>query len=242
MQIKKRLTGFSQQLSAATEVILEVKSGEGGDDSKLFVHDLFAALSRYALRSGFQVEKLADDLGHVTATVRGSGVWQRFNRQIGTHCVQRIPPTENRNRRHTSYVAVAVLPIVQRVQEPLNSTDVDVKTQGGHGPGGQHQNKSDSAVRMTHRPTKISVFINGRDQHANRAEALRVLTARVRDQEQQARDADYRSARQMQLGNAGRGKKIRTYNFVNDRAVDHRTLAKAKVKRVIEKGYFELLD
>jgi len=125
---------------------------------------------------------------------------------------------------------------------PLPPCEIEVKTQKGHGPGGQHQNKTDSAVRMTHLPTGLKVFVNGRDQHSNRAEALKILTARVRDFEQQSVDAEYCRLRKSQLGNAGRGQKIRTYNFMNDRAVDHRTGAKAKVRRVINKGEFELLN
>ena len=161
---------------------------------------------------------------------------------IGKHCVQRVPPTENRGRRHTSYLGVAVLPIMDLTLEPLPQSEIKVKTQRGHGPGGQHQNKTDSAVRMAHVPKGITVFINGRDQHSNRAEALRVLTARVRDFEQQEVDSEYRALRKSQLGNVGRGDKIRTYNYLNDRASDHRTGAKAKVRRVIKKGEFELLD
>ncbi|MEL7498597.1 MAG: peptide chain release factor-like protein [Planctomycetota bacterium] len=234
-------TGFSRQLSAANEIVLEVKSGEGGDDAKLFVHELYTALAKYAKRHGLSVSVVTEVTGHVVAIVRGQNVWSLFQNQIGTHCVQRIPPTESRNRRHTSYVAVGVLPLIETNLAQLDASEIEVKTQGGHGPGGQHQNKSDSAVRMTHRPTGIQVYINGRSQHANRAEALRVLTARVHDAQKLKDDAAYRTERQMQLGQAGRGKKIRTYNFLNDRAVDHRTGRKSKVRTIIEKGQFERL-
>ena len=206
-------TGFSQKLSGATEVILEVKGGEGGNDSKLFARDLFAALSKYALRNRLKVTVLSDETGHVIAKITGANVWRFMQSQIGKHCVQRIPPTENRGRRHTSYLAVAILPMIDLTLDALPSSEIKVKTQRGHGPGGQHQNKTDSAVRMTHVPTGITVFINGRDQHSNRAEALRVLTARVRDFEQQEVDDEYRKLRKSQLGNVGRGDKIRTYNL-----------------------------
>ena len=156
--------------------------------------------------------------------------------------MQRVPPTEIKGRRHTSYLSVAVLPIINVAEKPLDASEIEIKTQGGHGPGGQHQNRRDSAVRMTHLPTGIQVFINGRSQHANRAEALRILTARVRDHEQQAADANYRSLRKSQFGSTGRGNKIRTYNYVKDRAVDHRTGKKTRVRRVIEKGEFDLLE
>lgn len=226
----------------ATEVIVEVKGGEGGDDSKLFAHDLFTAIARYANRHGVKVDLLSSHDGHLIGKFKGPNVWALLEPQIGTHCVQRVPPTENRGRRHTSYLGVAVLPLLDSTFEPLDRSEVQIKTQGGSGPGGQHQNKRDSAVRATHVPTGISVFINGRSQHANKDEAIRVLTARVRDVQQQQSNAGYRALRKSQLGNSGRGTKIRTYNFLNDRAVDHRTGAKVKVGKVIDKGEFERLN
>lgn len=241
-QMPRVQTGFSQKLRDATEVIVELKGGEGGDDSKLFVHDLFAGIVRFANRNGLKIEIVSEVRGHVTAECKGANAWQLLEPLIGTHCVQRVPPTETKGRRHTSYLAVAVLPVIRQLHRPLDMSEVIVKCQGGHGPGGQHQNKSDSAVRMTHVSTGIQVFINGRSQHANRETALRILTARVRDHEQQKADDRYRKIRKSQMGNAGRGTKIRTYNYLNDRAVDHRTGARAKVRRVIEKGEFELLD
>lgn len=124
----------------------------------------------------------------------------------------------------------------------LPESELAVTTQGGHGKGGQHQNKRDSAVRMRHVPTGLTVFINGRDQHANRREALRILTAKVNDYKQSQADAQYAVARKAQLGDAGRGGKIRTYNFIDCRAVDHRSGRKTPhVRRVIERGEFELL-
>ena len=226
----------------ASEVVVEVKGGEGGDDSKLFAHDLFSALTRYANRNGIKVVLLSSADGHLIGTFKGPGVWALLEPQIGTHCVQRVPPTENRGRRHTSYLGVAVLPILNSTLQPLAKSEIQIKTQGGSGPGGQHQNKRDSAVRVTHLPTGISVFINGRSQYANKDEAIRVLTARVRDVQQQEENASYRALRKSQLGNSGRGTKIRTYNFLNDRAVDHRTGAKVKVGKVIDKGEFERLN
>jgi len=235
--------GFSRSLREANEVIVEVKGGEGGDDSKLFAHDLFAALTRYAKRHGVKVEPLSSADGHLIGKFNGPNVWQLLEPQIGKHCVQRVPPTENRGRRHTSYLCVAVLPMLQSNFQPLERSEIRIKTQGGHGAGGQHQNKRDSAVRVTHIPTGISVFINGRSQHANRHEAIRVLTARVRDSEQQTANASYRELRKSQFGNSGRGgTKIRTYNYLKDRAVDHRTGAKVNVRKVIDKGEFELLN
>ena len=233
---------FDQALRTANEVILEVKGGEGGDDSKLFAHNLFAALSKYAIRHGLLVEVVSNVPGHICATVRGKRVWQLLKPEMGKHCVQRVPPTEQRGRRHTSYLAVAVLPIINFAMKSLPESEIEIKTQRGHGPGGQHQNKTDSAVRMTHLPTGIKVLINGRDQRSNRTQALKILTARVRDQEQQQANDSYRQLRQSQLGNVGRGQKIRTYNYIDDRAVDHRNGARSRVRAVIEKGQFELLQ
>ena len=132
---------FDQNLQSATEVILEVKGGEGGNDSKLFAHDLFAALAKYAIRSGLQVTIVSTTHGHICASVKGKEVWNTLRLEVGTHCVQRVPPTEQRGRRHTSYVAVAVLPIVSSTREPLPRSEIEVKTQRGHGPGDNTRTK-----------------------------------------------------------------------------------------------------
>lgn len=218
---------------------MELKSGEGGDDAKLFVGELFAAISKFAISKSLQLTLLTSNSGHIAARVEGKRVWNILAPEIGTHCVQRVPPTETKGRRHTSYVSVGVLPIVDRHLPPLNMKVVEVTTQGGHGKGGQHQNKSDSAVRMKHLPTGLSVFINGRKQVANKAEAIRVLTARVHDHERQKTDAEYRKLRQSQFGSSGRGQKIRTYNFMDGRVVDHRTNRKSNIKSVVAKGDFD---
>ncbi|MFK7766028.1 MAG: PCRF domain-containing protein [Mariniblastus sp.] len=233
---------FSEQLNGATEVVLELKSGEGGDDSKLFVHDLFSALSKYLIAHQLIIDEMSVEPGQVVAVVRGKHVWKILGSEVGCHCVQRIPPTETKGRRHTSYLSVAVFPIVESAGSALDLSEVEIKTQGGHGPGGQHQNRRDSAVRITHRPTGIQVFINGRSQHANRREGLRVLTARVNDHLCQQTNESYQDVRKSLLGNRGRGNKIRTYNFIDDRAVDHRTGKKASAKKVLSRGCFDLLS
>jgi peptide chain release factor 1 len=228
-------------LHDATEVVLEIKAGEGGDDAKLFVHDLFVALSRFLNGLGLTCDEISIVSGHVVAVVRGANIWDALKSEIGCHCVQRIPPTETKGRRHTSYLSVAVLPLVDQSFVVVKSSEIEIKTQGGHGPGGQHQNRRDSAVRLIHRPTGIQVFVNGRSQLANRREGLRILNARVNDHWKQKSDAGYLEVRKMLLGDRGRGNKIRTYNFLNDRAADHRNGKKASVKRVIGRGCFELL-
>ncbi len=232
---------FSEQLVDATEVVLEIKSGEGGDDSKLFVHDLYQALAKFLIAQNLRIDEMSAVPGQVVAVVRGKNVWENVRHEVGSHCVQRIPPTETKGRRHTSYLSVAVFPIVESIETNLDLSDVEIKTQGGHGPGGQHQNRRDSAVRMTHRPTGIQVFINGRSQLANRREGFRVLTARVNEHLRQQSNASYLGNRKAQLGHRGRGNKIRTYNFIDDRAVDHRTGKKASAKKVLGQGKFDLL-
>jgi peptide chain release factor 1 len=139
-------------------------------------------------------------------------------------------------------VSVAVLPLPpQKDLKPIPSDEIEVKTQGGHGKGGQHQNVTDSAVRMVHIPTKINVFINGRDQHANRREALRILTARVNEHHQSKEKKEYNQHRKRQMGGGNRGDKVRTYNFIKHRVVDHRLGNKTtKIKRVM-KGELGLL-
>lgn len=140
-------------------------------------------------------------------------------------------------------VCVAVLPIPPDGSiKPLPTEEVDITTQCGHGPGGQHQNKTESAVRVVHKPTGISVFINGRDQHSNKREALKILTARVNDLKNNADKAVYGNLRKIQMDGGGRGNKVRTYNFMESRIVDHRLGTKtSQVRQVIEKGNFDLI-
>lgn len=233
-----RGSGFSPHESS--ELIVEIQFGEGGDDSKVFVHDLLATYMKYAERLRLSSELLGSSPGHVIAKFSGSGVWKAFQHEPGKHCVQRCPPTEKSGRRHTSVVSVAVLPLPQKLDfQTLAAEEVEVKTQGGSGPGGQHQNKTASAVRMTHKATGLQVFINGRDQHRNRREALRILTAKVYEHLQGQHDAEYGTERKSQMKGGGRGDKIRTYNFIERRVVDHRLGKKTKQIKQIMKGELE---
>ena len=198
---------------------------------------------KYAKSCGLKTELLGSSRGHFSAKIVGPRAWEAFKREGGKHCVQRIPPTERGGRRQTSYLTVGVLPVVEKSSVVVPQSEIDVKTQGGHGKGGQHQNVTDSAVRMRHIPTGLHVFINGRDQHANRREALRILTAKVNDFHRAKQDAEYGKLRADQMADQGRGNKIRTYNFIKTRAVDHRTGRKTKkVRRIIERGEFGLLN
>ncbi len=221
---------------------MEIQSGEGGDDAKAFVHELLAAYRRYAERSRLSSKLLSASNGHVVAKVTGKNVWKAFQHERGKHCVQRCPPSEKKGRRQTSVVSVAILPLPPKLNlQSLPDDELDVKTQGGSGPGGQHQNKADSAVRMTHKPTGLQVFINGRDQHRNRREALRILTAKVYEQYHAQQSAEYGTERRNQMGNGGRGDKIRTYNFIDSRVVDHRLGRRTKQIKRIMKGDFGIL-
>jgi peptide chain release factor 1 len=228
--------------TAARELIVEIKFGEGGADAKAFVRELAAAYLRYGSNRGFAAEALAEEDGHVILQFQGEGAADAFRHEPGKHCVQRVPPGEGNGRRHTSMVSVAVLPVLAvGPREELPEKDLTIKTQCGHGPGGQHQNKTASAVRMTHRPTGLQVFINGRDQHANRREALKVLTARVRAYHREREQAELDAARKQQLGDGGRGNKVRTYNFIDSRVVDHRLGVRTRNVKEVMRGRLDLL-
>jgi peptide chain release factor 1 len=197
---------------------------------------------RYGAARGLDSEALTEDDGHVVLLFRGEGVAEAFRHEPGLHCVQRVPPNEARGRRHTSFASVAVLPLPP--PDPagdLPAHEVEVKTQPGRGPGGQHQNKTASAVRMTHKPTGLQVFINGRDQHANRRQALRILTARVRAAHKERADAAYQADRRRQLGSGARAGKVRTYNLIDSRVVDHRLGVKTRNVREVLRGRLDLL-
>ena len=173
--------------------------------------------------------------------VVGSGVIRAFRHESGKHVVQRYPKSENKGRRHTSTISVAVLPLLESGAEKLLEKDITVKTQGGSGPGGQHQNRTASAVRMTHEPTGLQVFINGRCQHANRREALDILTAKVNELKRSKEHTAHNSIRKQQMGGGSRSDKVRTYNFIDSRVVDHRLGTRtAQVKKVMA-GHFDLL-
>lgn len=175
--------------------------------------------------------------------ISGQDAGKAFKYEAGTHCIQRNPPTENKGRKHTSVVSVMILPLPpERTLNPLPLNEVEITTQRGHGPGGQHQNTTDSAVRAIHKPTGLHVFVNGRDQKENKKAAIRILTARVNEQYNNNAETEYGKIRKDQRQGGGRGNKIRTYNILQNRAVDHRfNIKTSKVRDVIEKGRFDLL-
>lgn len=180
--------------------------------------------------------------GHILAQIKGKNVWNVFKDEVGQHSCQRVPITEHKGRKQTSMVSVAILPIKDDVWEPLKPEDIDIKFQCGSGPGGQHINKSATTVRMTHKPSGLSVLIIGRSQKQNKEDAEKLLTAKVRDQIEAKNNKDYSSFRKDALGDGRRGSKIRTYNFLESRIKDHRTgKIVHKLDKIFKKGQFDLL-
>lgn len=176
------------------------------------------------------------------AKISGEGAASAFQHEPGKHCVQRIPDNDPKGRKQTSIVTVGILPIkVEAAGERLRDQDIEVTAQCGHGPGGQHQNKTASAVRMKHIPTGITVFINGRDQYSNKIEARKILTARVNEKIRSETDGEYDQFRKEMMGDGGRSDKIRTYNFLESRVVDHRLGTKTQNVKAIMKGEFGIL-
>jgi len=192
-------------------------------------------------KSNLKASLVSKSNGKVSFEVSGKGAKKLFSCEAGKHVVQRCPPTENKGRRHTSTVTVSVLSLIVERDFTLDDKDIETKTQRGHGPGGQHQNKTDSAVRMVHKPTGTTVFINGKDQHANRREARRILESRIAEDEASRSHAKRANAKREQVDGGGRGNKIRTYNFIDGRAVDHRTGKKTSKLKQVMKGDFDLL-
>lgn len=229
----------------SSEIILEIQFGEGGKDSKLFVLDLLSAYIKYASRLGLKYEVLDDESdGHATIKIWGSAAGKAFSKETGKHVIQRIPPTEHNGRKQTSVVVVAVLPIPpENTVEQLKDCDLEIITQTGkQKAGGQNVNKTATAVRMKHIPSGISVFINGRELIQNKKEARKILTAKVNELKNSKINSEYGNLRKEKLGNSGRGDKIRTYNWLESRCVDHRTGKKTRnIEGVLKKGMFELL-
>jgi peptide chain release factor 1 len=211
-------------------VILEIRAGTGGDESALFAGDLFRMYSRYAERQRWQVEVLSaseSELGgyrEIICRMAGNGAYSRLKFESGGHRVQRVPETETQGRIHTSACTVAVMPEVDEVEDvDLNPADLRIDTFRASGAGGQHINKTDSAVRITHLPTGIVAECqDGRSQHANKASAMKVLAARIKDVQVRAQQSHIASTRKSLIGSGDRSERIRTYNFPQGRITDHR--------------------
>jgi peptide chain release factor 1 len=235
---------------AASSVILEIRAGTGGEEAALFAGDLFRMYQRYAATCGWRVE-IEDEsetglggLKEVVATVSGDGVYRRLRFESGVHRVQRVPETEAGGRIHTSAATVAVLPEPEDVDVAIDDKDIRIDTMRSSGAGGQHVNKTDSAVRITHLPSGIVVVSQLKSQHQNRVQAMKILRARLYERARSESDAARAADRAAQVGSGDRSERIRTYNFPQGRVTDHRiNLTLYNLPEIIEgRGLDEIID
>jgi peptide chain release factor 1 len=230
---------------------LEIRAGTGGEESALFAADLFRMYTRFAERARWQVEVISQspsDLGgyrEIIAKLMGHGVYSRLKFESGAHRVQRVPDTETQGRIHTSACTVAVLPEADEVQDiVLNPADLKIDTYRASGAGGQHVNKTDSAVRITHLPTGTVVECqDDRSQHKNKARAMSVLAARIKASQVREQQSKTAATRKSLVGSGDRSERIRTYNFPQGRVTDHRiNLTLYKIAAIMDGDLFELTD
>ena len=259
-ELEARRTTLEKQLRLALipkdamderNVILEIRAGTGGDEAALFAGNLFRMYERYATGQGWKVEIVTASDGamggykEVVAEVRGRGAFAKLKYESGVHRVQRVPDTEASGRIHTSAATVAVLPEAEELDLAINDADLKIDTLRSGGAGGQHVNKTESAVRVTHLPTGIVVMMQeDRSQHRNRAKAMQVLRTRLYDFERQKLDAARAAERRGQVGTGDRSERIRTYNYPQARVSDHRiNLTLYKLPQILEgEALGEIID
>ena len=231
-------------------VILEIRGGAGGEEAALFAYDLYRMYTAYAQRRGWRTEIVGlneTELGgfkEVSVLIDGEGAWSRLKYESGAHRVQRVPETETQGRIHTSAATVAVLPEAEEVEVHIDPKDLQIDTFRSSGAGGQHINKTSCAIRVTHLPTGMVVECQDeRSQYKNKEKALKVLRARLLDQEQSKADAQLAQERKSQVGSGDRSQRIRTYNFPQSRVTDHRIgLTLYKLEEVLAGDLDEIID
>jgi peptide chain release factor 1 len=232
-------------------IFLEIRAGTGGDEAALFVGDLLKAYLRYADNKGWRVEIVSEsknDIGgykEIILLIKGEGAYSKLKYEGGTHRVQRIPQTESQGRIHTSAVTVAVMPEVDDIDIELDQKDIKIEVMRAGGAGGQHVNKTESAVRITHIPTGITVSMQDeRSQQRNKEKALQILKARVYEKLESERLAKIGEARKSQVGSGDRSERIRTYNYPQNRITDHRIgLTLYRLEQIMSEGLFdEIID
>ena len=245
-----RVALLPQDEADARSAILEIRPAAGGDEAGLFAAELFAAYQKYAGLKGWKFEVLDYDgtglggIKNATAEITGRNVFARFKYESGVHRVQRVPATESQGRIHTSTITVAVLPEAEEVDVQINETDLRIDVYRASGAGGQHVNKTESAVRITHLPTGIVVAMQEeKSQHKNKAKAMKILRARMYEQQRASLHATRAADRKDQVGTGDRSERIRTYNFPQGRVSDHRiNLTLYKIDRVMQGDFDDFID